>query len=276
LLSWRRRLGFSLSERLKAWYLLLALGFSTLLLLSFAGRPPAALSSAVALPHRLVYTASVNLRAFVASGRDRRDLLAEVSRLGSELASARAQMRQLELQNARYADLLDLRATQSPGVVMSAPVVSVPVLSAGVGAVGGTLELGAGRAAGVTPDMPVTVADGLVGVVTTVSNKTAWVRTLVDPASSVGVTVRGRGGQGIGVGEAGGVVRVGDYAEEEPVRVGDVVETSSRGGLFPRGIVVGRVVEVIPKDPNALRREFLVEPSVNVDGLLEVALIRPL
>jgi len=36
------------------------------------------------------------------------------------------------------------------------------------------------------------------------------------------------------------------------------------------------VVEVVPKDPNALRREFLVEPSVNVDGLLEVALIRPL
>ncbi len=265
-----------MSERLKTWYLLLALGLLTLLLLSFAGRPPAALSSAVALPHRLVYTVSVNLRGFLASGRDRRDLRAEVSHLEGELDSARAQLRQLGLQNTRYAEMLHLRATQSPGVVMSVPVVSVPVVSAGVSAVGGTLELGVGRAAGVTPDMPVTVADGLVGVVTTVSDNTAWVRTLVDPASSVGVTVRGRGGQGIAVGEAGGVVRIGDYAEEEPVRVGDVVETSSRGGLFPRGIVVGRVVEVMPKDPNALRREFLVEPSVNVDGLLEVALIRPL
>ena len=97
-----------MSERLKAWYLLLALGLVTLLL-SFVGRPPAALSSSVALPHRLVYTASVNLRGFLEGGRDRRDLRAEVLRLGNELDAARAQLRQLELQNARYADLLDLR-----------------------------------------------------------------------------------------------------------------------------------------------------------------------
>ena len=58
--------------------------------------------------------------------------------------------------------------------------------------------------------------------------------------------------------------------------VGDVVETSSRGGLFPRGVTVGRVVEVMPKDPNALRREFLVQPSADVDKLLEAVLIRPL
>ncbi len=264
-------MGFSLSERLKAWYLLLALGFVTLLLLSFPGRPPAALSSTVALPQRFVYTVGVNLRGFLEGGRDRRDLKAEVVRLENELATSQARIKDLELVNARYAETLDLRAAQSPGVVMSAPVIS-----AGVGALGGTLELGVGRAAGVTSDMPVTVADGLVGVVTTVSDRTAWVRTLLDPASSVGVTVRGRGGQGVGVGEAGGVVRVSGYAEEEPVRVGDVVETSSRGGLFPRGITVGRVVQVMPKDPNALRREFLVQPSAEVDMLLEVALIRPL
>lgn len=260
-----------MSERLKAWYLLLALGFVTLLLLSFSGHPPASLSSAVALPHRMVYTASVNLREFLAGGRDRRDLRSEVTRLENELASARVQIRELELANARYAETVKLRAAQSPGVVMSAPVVSV-----GTGAAGGALELGLGRAAGVVPDMPVTVADGLVGVVTEVSEGSAWVRTLVDPLLSVGVSVRGRGGQGIAVGEAEGVVRVTHYLEETPVRVGDTVETSSRGGLFPRGITVGRVVRVLPKDPNALTREFLVRPGANVDRLLEVALIRPL
>jgi len=124
--------------------------------------------------------------------------------------------------------------------------------------------------------MPVTVADGLVGVVTAVSERAARVRTILDPLSSVGVSVRGRGGQGIAVGEAGGVVRVSDYAEDAPVAVGDVVETSSRGGLFPRGITVGRVVRLLPGDANALRREFLVKPSAAVDNLLEVALIRPL
>lgn len=260
-----------MSERLRAWYLLLALGFVTLLLLSFLGRPPASLSSVVALPHRLVYTASVNLRAFLDGGRDRRELRAEVGRLESELASAQSRIRELELANARYAEAVKLRATQSPGVVMSAPVVS-----AAVSAVGGGLELGLGHTAGVQRDMPVTVASGLVGVVTKVSERTAWVRTILDPLLSVGVSVRGRGGQGIAVGEAGGVVRVSGYTEEAPVRVGDTVETSSRGGLFPRGITVGHVVRVLPKDANALRREFLVRPSAALDNLLEVALIRPL
>lgn len=251
--------------------MLLALGFVTFLLLSFVGRPPAPLSSAVALPQRLVYTVGANLRGFLASGRDRRDLRAEVAHLEAGLASARAQIRALELSNARYAETLKLRAVQSPGVVLSAPVVSVAV-----SAVGATLELGIGRAGGVQPDMPVTVAAGLVGVVTEVSQRSAWVRTVVDPASSVGVRVRGRGGQGVAVGELGGLLRVDSYAEARPVRVGDTAETSSRGGLFPRGIVLGRVVKVFPQTPNALRRTFLVRPVVGLDNLLEVTLIRPL
>jgi rod shape-determining protein MreC len=260
-----------LSERLRAWYLLLALGFLTLLLLSFLGRAPASLSSAVALPHRLVYTASTNLRGFLEGGRERRVLLDEVFRLDGELAAARARIRDLELENARYARTLDLRASQSPGVVLSAPVVS-----ASVSPVGGGLELGLGGAAGVLPDMPVTVADGLVGVVSRVGERSAWVTTVLDPSLNVGVSVRGRGGQGIARGEAGGVLRVSGYLEETPIRVGDTVETSSRGGLFPRGITVGRVVHVFPQDANALQREFLVRSSVELDNLLEVALIRPL
>lgn len=260
-----------MSERLQAWYVLLALGFLTLLLLSFLGRPPASLSSAVALPQRLVYTASANLRGFLAGGRERRVLLAEVTRLDRELASAQTRIRALELGNARYAEVLDLRATQSPGVMMSAPVISAPL-----SAVGGTLELGLGRAAGVEPDMPVTAPAGLVGVVTDVSPRTAWVRTVLDPASAVGVSVRGRGGQGLARGEVGGLVRVTGYTEQRPVRVGDLVETSSRGGLFPRGLLLGRVTQVLPKGTNTLRREFLVRPGADVGNLLEVALIRPL
>ncbi|MDQ3460213.1 MAG: rod shape-determining protein MreC, partial [Deinococcota bacterium] len=60
------------------------------------------------------------------------------------------------------------------------------------------------------------------------------------------------------------------------VEPGDLVETSSRGGLFPRGIVVGTVVQVKPRDPNSLRTELIVRPAVDLRGLLEVALIEPI
>lgn len=260
-----------MSERLRAWYLLLGLAILTLLLLSFMGRAPAGLSSAVALPQRLVYTVGSNLRTFLERGRARQDLHVEVARLSRLLAAADARNRQLSLANDRLQETMKLRAVQSPGVVLSAPVVSVAV-----SAVGATLELGLGSDDGIGPDMPVTVGDGLVGLVTEVASSSAWVRAVLDPASSVGVSVRGRGGQGVAVGQVGGLLRVRGYAEVRPVRPGDVVETSSRGGLFPRGIRVGRVVRVLPKAPNALYPDLLIAPGAQVGRLLEVSLIRPL
>jgi len=74
----------------------------------------------------------------------------------------------------------------------------------------------------------------------------------------------------------GGLVRVIDYFLDEPLEVGDRVETSSRGGLFPRGILVGDIIRVEAPDPNSLRQEFLVRPAVEVQNLLEVALIDPI
>ena len=84
-----------------------------------------------------------------------------------------------------------------------------------------------------------------------------------------------KGGQGVAVGEIGGRVRVVRFVEDEPVAVGDVVETSSYGGLFPRGVRVGVVDEVLPPDPNDLRRTFLARPAADLSTLLEVALIAP-
>lgn len=77
------------------------------------------------------------------------------------------------------------------------------------------------------------------------------------------------------MGLPGGLIRVSDFIEAEEVQVGDLVETSSIGGLYPRGVLVGTVVEVPPRDPNGLRRSFTVEPAIDLSILLEVALISP-
>ena len=61
--------------------------------------------------------------------------------------------------------------------------------------------------------------------------------------------MRNKGGQGIAVGEVGNLIRVIDYSKDKAVSVGDLVETQSRGGLFPRGILVGEVISIFPKGP---------------------------
>lgn len=259
-----------MSRFFRAWYLLLGLGFLTFVFTAFVGQVPTNVSSTVALPHTLLYRAGINVRRSVEDLVERRDLQAEVTRLSSEVASLHEENRQLDLEIGRLREALAVREDQSPGVVTTAAVTggsSGPVLA--------RLSLDKGSRQGLSVNMPVTVPAGLVGIVTEVASGSAVVRTVVDPASRVGVTVREKGGAGIAVGEIGGRIRVTRFIEDEPVAVGDRVESSSYGGLFPRGVLVGTVDEILPPSPNELRRSFLVRPAVDLATLLEVVLTAP-
>ena len=259
-----------MSSFFRAWYLLLGLGFLTFVFTAFIGQVPVDVSSRVALPHALLYRAGINVRRSVEDLLERRNLQEEVTRLTSDVASLQEENRQLALEVERLREALAVREDQSPGVVTTAAVTggsSGPVLT--------RLSLNKGTRHGLLVNMPVTVPGGLVGIVTDATADTAVVRTVVDPESRVGVTVRGKGGSGIAVGEIGGRIRVTRFIQDEPVEVGDLVETSSYGGLFPRGVLVGVVDEILPPSPNELRRSFLVRPAVDLATLLEVVLTAP-
>jgi rod shape-determining protein MreC len=260
-----------LSSLLRAWYVFIGLALLTFVLVAFVGRTPYRLTSSIAAPGQLFYQAGRSVRETLESLVDRRDLRQQVAQLASEIDALEADKRRLEIALEQLESLLQVRNTQSPGAVLTAPVLQVspsPIIR--------QVIIGQGAAAGVRRNMPVTTPEGLVGMVTEVLPRTSSVRAITDPQSAVGVTLRHKGGQGIAVGVPGGLVRVTDFREELTVEVGDIVETSSRGGLFPRGIKVGTVVEVPPRDPNNLRIEFLVEPAVNIGMLTDVVLLEPL
>lgn len=259
-----------LSSLLRAWYVFVGLGLFTVLFTAFVGAVPSDVTAAVALPHELLHRAGTNVRLSLESAVDRRDMRALLADLEVQLAAEREAARQLELEVGRYRDVVRVAEAQSPGVLGIAAVIG-----GDAGAELGRLRVGLGANEGVSRNMPVTVPTGLVGIVTEVASGSAVVRTVVDPQSRVGVTVRGKGGQGVAIGEVGGLVRVSRFMLEQPVVVGDVVETSSYGGLFPAGVSVGEVVEVLPPDPNDLRRTFIVRPSVELATLQQVVLLAP-
>lgn len=259
-----------MSSFFRAWYVFLALALLTFVFSAFVGRIPLSLSSAVALPHNLPYRAGVNARSAVEGLIDRRDLRQLVARLERERNELLNSNRALQLQLERLSVILDVREEQAPGVVTTAPVIggsSGPIID--------RLEIGSGRSDGLLVNMPVTVPAGLVGLIVDVSEGRALVRTVIDPESRVGVTVRGKGGTGVAAGEIGGLIRVTRFNETEPIEVGDVVETSSVGGFFPRGVRVGVIESILEQDPNDLRRSFIVRPSVDFGTLLEVVLSVP-
>jgi len=218
------------------------------------------------LGHRL----GANLRAALFTLLDRRDWRGEAKRLSRENAELRKRVIRLELENARLRRVLAVRETQSPAVVAVAPVIAEDPSG-----LFRRLVLGLGANDGLAPGMPVTSAEGLVGVITEVTPRTAVVRTLVDPESAVGVRRVDAPGRGIayGVPPSGLKVR---FPRDVRVEEGELLVTGAIGGLFPEGIPVGWVEEQPEPDPAALYYWVRARPAVRLSLLEEVIVLRKL
>lgn len=143
-----------------------------------------------------------------------------------------------------------------------------------------TITLNRGARDGVGPDMAVVTPDGLVGCVTTVAEHTAEALLISDPECRVAVRLAGRNAYGIlrGTSSAGrGTDELemlyspppcqADYLpREEEIVPGVEVFTSGLGGVFPEGLLVGRVV-ASSLDTSRLYRRATVAPSADLRNL---------
>ena len=115
--------------------------------------------------------------------------------------------------------------------------------------------------------------DGLVGRVVEVRPGASIVQVLTDPASTVGAHVVRTRTPGIVEGEPSGALRFKYMARDGgQIEVGDVLVTSGQGGLFPRGIPVGRVRSIDDRGA-ALFHYAVLEPAVNFSRVDDVLLI---
>ena len=58
------------------------------------------------------------------------------------------------------------------------------------------------------------------------------------------------------------------------MQLGDLVVTSGQGGVFPKGLVVGRITKVIQEEGDYLQ-DAEVEPAAVLDRLEEVLILLP-
>ncbi len=132
------------------------------------------------------------------------------------------------------------------------------------------LSIAVGSSKGVRAGMPVVCSFGLVGVVQTVEKSRSQVLLVSSPALKVGaMTETNPGVAGLVRGENPTQLIMDIIDEHAPVQVGDWVVTSGYGERIPRGIRLGRVVE-ISHDPEFGSTRALIAPSVNVCGVQEV------
>lgn len=130
---------------------------------------------------------------------------------------------------------------------------------------------------GVKKNQPIVDADrNLVGQISEVGENWAKVITILDPQSSVGVMIKRSKEIGILEGDSNlryeSKCRLGYIARDTDVQNGDFLETSGLGGIFPRGLVIGRVVEIY--DENAtMSKAATVEPLASIGKLNEVFVV---
>ena len=115
--------------------------------------------------------------------------------------------------------------------------------------------------------------DGLVGRVVEVRPGASIVQVLTDPASTVGAHVVRTRRSGIVEGDPRGTMRFKYMARDgSGIVAGDVIVTSGQGGLFPRGIPIGRV-RAIDDRGSALFHYALLAPAVEFARVEEVLLL---
>ena len=215
------------------------------------------------------------------------------TRLGGFFHGARvaAENRRLKDEN----DALRMVRGEAAALAAENARLRAPVLSRG-GAAGvrGLIRVGRGRADGVATNAAVAVPEGLVGRVEQVSPRTADVRLITSPSVKVACDVEtGDPALGAvrGILEGGGVHAVRPEAATSilyvinPLRVRHLkrrpklpaharIITNGLGGIFPRGLTVGFLVDEQDEGEMELEREGDVLPAVDFPALENVFIRR--
>lgn len=188
------------------------------------------------------------------------------------LALARDDLARLEAENERLRRALDYSESER-GVWLAAAVLSrSPALASGRH----VLRTDKGSNAGVAEGAVVTVPEGLVGRVVSVTSHTSEILLVTDPSLKVSCEVALPGGDFLRGTLAGGSderLALKHILSKAEVPPRSPVFTSGLGGVFPKGIAVGTLLEV-RQDCDSPRREGEVLPAVDFSTLKDVFIRR--
>jgi rod shape-determining protein MreC len=123
----------------------------------------------------------------------------------------------------------------------------------------------AGRSSGIKPGYPVMSAQGLAGRIIAAGNTSARILLVTDYNSRIPVVIGANAVRAVMQGDNGPLPRIAYLPPDSRIQPGDDVFTSGVGGLFPRGLRIGTVVDT----GETLR----IEPSARLDRLDYVSVL---
>jgi rod shape-determining protein MreC len=199
------------------------------------------------------YVALIDVR------EDNEELRRQVARLQEE----NLQLREALVASGRLQRIAEMRDE------FEIPMLPAELVGVDVSAWFRSVLVDRGRGHGVHSGMPVISEDGLVGLVTATSSNASKIMLLLDRQSAVDGVVQRSRSRGIVRGARGDTLEFEFAVRGGDVVVGDLIITSGLGGVYPKGLRIGEVVEV--SEPDAvLLRKAKVQPAVDFGRLEQV------
>lgn len=171
------------------------------------------------------------------------------------------------VENLRLRRLLDFRST------IETETIAAQVVLHDLTGWFQTLMIDKGFRDGVAPDMAVVNDEGVVGRVLDVSDRYARVLLVTDAGSSIDAIVQRNRVRGVLGGKDANTCVLKYVRGNLDVQVGDLIVTSGKDGVFPKGLRLG-TVQGVYRDPLDLFQRIDVKPVVRLSALEELLIVK--
>lgn len=140
-----------------------------------------------------------------------------------------------------------------------------------------TLTIDKGTNEGIKEGDCVITEDGMVGYVNTVAPTYSEVTTIIDTDMQAGAMITRNRVLAIAEGDytlmSSNSLKLAYLDPNADVVIGDTVETSGRGGVFPKGIMIGTVERIVP-ETHGSANYAVIKPFVDVNQVHGVFVIK--
>jgi rod shape-determining protein MreC len=196
-----------------------------------------------------------------------RQVRAENDTLKRQLADAQIQIqeqRALADRTRSLAQLLELRDG------LDVKTTAAEIIGAGSTPDFRTVTIDKGSQQGLAIDMAVIAPAGVVGRVVMPSPRASKVQLLIDRNAAAGALVARSRAQGVVVGTGETRLRMDYVSTAADVVIGDTVVTSGIDGIYPKGLVIGRIDSI---DKTSGAWQIGVVPAVDFSSLEQVLVV---
>ena len=193
----------------------------------------------------------------------------ELKTKNNQLEETLRELETIKAENQTLKEYLDLTKKYTDYKTVAADVISRDISNYSK-----TIVINAGTKSGIKENMTVIASEGLVGYVISATDTTSKVQTIIDSSSNTSSILSSSRDSVVCKGqlEEHNNLKAVYIPTDATVAQGDSVETSGLGGIYPKGIYIGKISKVVNTN-NLNDRYAMVETAVNFNKLETVLVI---